>query len=380
MKKWLEIITDPDFIVEHSKKIIAIVSAGVIACLIAMFLLQAHHNVKSEKEKSLAEQERNDKNQEEREDLVKEKQQQILSKTLVHTFSFEDLSYKAPDTTKSSTALLNTTDFMIDSYKDYLLMSTTKENLYFYNITNGRKDYVTDMAIYNQVNGKYLYYVEVVDSMGSELKSYNIETKKIETINNLDYTQSIGGAGRVGNIVYYILNENGKSHLTVRVLGDKYDVGKNIRNMNIELPTGSYLEQEGEKLYMINTTGYYLVKDGSLQRLGDAPKLVYNNVKMYNGKPIVYGYNLITKQNQLIYNGKVLMSSNNIFDYNPINEKYFLINNDNDLMIMNIETVKTKRITDSAASSAVVNGDIFFSIDKEMHTDTSTNFYLFEKK
>lgn len=386
MKKWFEKILDMDFLLKNSKIIGIAITSGIIFCLLMIFIIQSNSNLKDPvRERAESLQNQVDK-AENRQEQSEERQQEILNSNLTESFTFEELSYEKPNLESSDSAFLNTSDSVLDSYKNFVMFTTIREGLYFYNVSDGTRDYITDLSVYNTISGNELYYVELEEQFGTKLIRYNIETEEKETLFNFNYNQSVSGIGRSGDVVYYIVNEGGKSFLRTIVLAEKMD--PKISSMSIQLPMNTYLTQEGNKVYIVHSGGYFLVENGQLNKLGTVPQVDIVKVKIWNGKPLIYGYNNQTKKTELHYENKVLIASHFLFDINPINKTYLLVNDNNHLKLINKDTLSNKIIAEAGANSLVLdNGDIMFAIS--MHTGhaghseetaPSTPFYFFKKK
>jgi hypothetical protein len=379
LKKWIENLMDPEFLIKHSKTIGIVIVSGIITCLLMIFILQTNENLKEPIRKRSPELEKLIEKSKEKQQQLEEKQQNILRKNLTETFTFGDLEYKSPDIRTLKTSFLNTTDQIVGSHKDYILFKTVRDGLYFYNIKDGTKDYVTDLSIFHQLGNGYLYYVEIEDKMGNRLMRYNIETKEKEELEFLSFNQTISGIGGNDDVVYYIINEGGKSYLQAISLSE--EIGKNIRNMNILLPTNSYLVQEGNNIYVINKNGQFIAKDDNLKKINTTPQIDYLDVKVWNGYPLIYGYNNDSQTTEIHYQNKVLIKSDFIFEMWPIDDKYLLVNDHNNLKIIDKDTLKSKVISQVASNSVVTgNGNIMFSISLELKEGNSSYYYYFEKK
>lgn len=382
MKKFFDKITDPDFLVEHWKIITVGIGTGLLLCLLLIFIMQSNSNLKQPvRERSPQLEKVIEKNKVEQKEL-EETQQNMLDQNLKSEFTFGELTYKAPNIENKNEAFLNSTDQIIGSYKENVLFMTVNEGLYFYNMKDGRKEYITDLSVYHTLSSDgNLYYVEIEDGLGNRLMKYHIETKEKTEVNNLSFKQNISGVGGNKDIVYYIINEDGKSHIQA-VASDQ--IGKNIRNMNIQVAPNSYLVQENENIYIINKSGQYIVKDASLNKVSDIPQVDFIDVKVWNGKPLLYGFNNKSQQSELHYDGKILSNSDSIFESSPINEKYLLINENNELSILDKNTLEKKEISKAATNSIVVDGNILFSLDKEVESEVEKEnksyFYYFEKQ
>jgi hypothetical protein len=370
---------DPDFLIKHSKIISIVIGSGMLFCLFMMFIFQTGENLKQPvRERNPVLEKQIQKVKDEQEQL-EEKQQNILKKNLTETFTFGDLEYKSPDIRTLKTSFLNTTDQIVGSHKDYILFKTVRDGLYFYNIKDGTTDYVTDLSIYHQLGNGYLYYVEIEDKLGNRLMRYNIKTKEKEELEFLNHNQIVSGVSGNDDVVYYIVNENGKSYL--RAISLSEEIGKNIQNMNISLPPNSFLVQEGNNIYVINKNGQFIVKDDTLKKINNTPQIDYLDVKVWNGYPLIYGYNNRSQTTEIHYQNKILIKSDFIFEMYPIDDKYLLVNDHNNLKIIDVNTLESKVISEVASNSVVTgNGNIMFSISLELKEGSSSYYYYFEKK
>jgi len=371
MKKIFRNLTDPDFLIRHGKVIAITIGVGLIVCLAVILVLVTKDSAKPTTVKKDADVERVQKNIDEKEKSDKEQQEAILNQSLRNSFVFEKLKYKTPDITKLNNAFINTTDLVLDSYKQYMLFQTVEDGLYLYNLEDGRKYVISKVSIAHFLADGKVYYVEILDKIGTRLMEYDIETKDREEVTNLTYSQNISGAARNDNVVYYILNENGKSYLTAVNMSPDSDITY-IHNLMIELPVGSVLKQDGKDVYLINGTGFYKVSQGKLQKAGALPNYSFQDVKIWNHQPLLYAYDGKANTSKIVYQGKVILQSDNVFEMFPIDDTYLLVNDRNKLMIFNKDTLKYKLISSNANNSVVVNGNIIFSQSVDAHDVSDT--------
>lgn len=386
MKKILRNLTDPDFLIKHSKVIGLCIGAGLILCLVMIFILTAKDSAKPQgvKKEAVEERVKNSIASKEKED--KEQQQAILSQSLQNSFVFEKLKYKTPDTTKLSNAFINTTDLVLDSYNEYMLFQTVENGLYTYNIENGKKGVISQVSIAHYLADGKVYYVEIEDKIGTRLMEYDLKTQEKEEVTNLTYSQNVGGVATSDNVVYYILVQNGKSYLTAVNMSPESDITY-IHNLMIELPTGSVLKQDGKEVYLINGTGFYKVLQGKLQKTLVLPNYNFQDVKVWNHQPLLYAYDEKANISKIIYQGKVILQSNNVFEMFPIDDTYLLVNDGNKLKIINKDTLKYKLLSSNANNSVVVNGNIIFSQSVDAHDVSDTDkpegagyYFYYEKQ
>lgn len=378
MNKWFKNLTDPDFLLKHGKVISLIVIGTLLFCLGMIFFLLVGNNAKEPIRKSEPQLEKEIKKVENEKQDAEKNQERLLKDTLAETFTFGKLTYKTPDISKLENAFLNTTDIILDADGDSILFKTLKDGLYIYDIKDADRDYVTDLSIYHKLSVGDLYYVEIQDRIGNRLMKYNIATQEKEELTSLTYNQTISGVARSGNNVYFIMNENGKSYLQ-SVSYDSTKTG-NSDNVNIVLPVGSFLEQEGENVYVVNNTGFFKVTGSKLEKVGDTPKFDYLAVKIWNGKPLIYGYNTTSDKSEVHYENKVLIGSESIFEMWPIDQDYLLVNELNNLKIIDKNSLESKTISPIANNSVVVNGDILFSIAIDLGKYSGGYYYFFEKQ
>ncbi|MCK1999901.1 hypothetical protein MZM54_00705 [[Brevibacterium] frigoritolerans] len=378
MNKWFRNLTDPDFLLKHGKVISVIVISALLFCLGMIFFLLVGNNAKEPIRKTEPQLEKEIKKVENEKKEAEKNQERLLKGTLAETFTFGELTYKTPDISKLENAFLNTTDIILDAEGDSILFKTLKDGLYIYDIKDADRDYVTDLSIYHKLSVGDLYYVEIQDRIGNRLMKYNIATQEKEELTSLTYNQTISGVARSGNNVYFIMNENGKSYLQ-SVSYDSTKTG-NDDNVNVVLPVGSFLEQEGENVYVVNNTGFFKVIGSKLEKVGETPKFDYLAVKIWNGKPLIYGYNTTTDKSEVYYENKVLIGSDSIFEMWPIDQNYLLVNELNNLKIIDKNTLETKTISPIANNSVVVNGDILFSIAIDLGKYSGGYYYFFEKQ
>lgn len=375
--KWLEKLLDADFLLKHIKVIIGVLGGGVIICLLLIYLTLSKENIKEPLTKTDPTLEKQIQKVKTEKEQAKQDQDRILKDTLEETFTFGELTYKTPDISELENAFLNSSDLIVGSYKEYILFKTQGDGLYFYNIEEGSKEYVTDLSLSYDLSSGELYYLEIEDRVGNRLMKYDIKTNEKEELASFGFNETISNVSRNQDNVYYILNENGKSHLQSIHLDPE---STNTVQMNIELPIGSFLEDDGKNSYLINNTGFYKVVPGKLERIGDTPQVDYLSVKVWEGQPLIYGYNSTTKKGEVIYQNKVLVSSDSIFEMWPINSKYLLVNDLNNLKIIDKDTLKNKTISPIANNSVVVNGDILFSIAIDLGKYSGGYYYYFEQK
>ncbi|WP_341285323.1 hypothetical protein [Priestia megaterium] len=386
MKKILRNLTDPDFLIKHSKVIGLSIGAGLIVCLVFVFILTAKDSAKPQVVKKDAVEKRIQENIASKEKADKEQQQAILSQSLQNSFVFEKLKYKTPDTTKLSNAFINTTDLVLDANNKYMLFQTVENGLYTYNIENGKKGVITQVSIAHYLADGKVYYVEIEDKIGTRLMEYDLNTQEKEEVTNLTYSQNVGGVATSDNVVYYILVQNGKSYLTAVNMSPESDITY-IHNLMLELPTGSVLKQDGKDVYLINGTGFYKVIQGKLQKTAALPNYNFQDVKIWNHQPLLYAYDAKASISKIIYQGKVILQSNNVFEMFPIDDTYLLVNDGNKLKIINKDTLTFKLVSSNANNSVVVNGNIIFSQSVDAHDVADTNepegagyYFYYEKQ
>lgn len=386
MKKILRNLTDPDFLIKHSKVIGLCIGAGLIVCLVIVFILTAKDSAKPQTVKKDAVEKRIQQNIESKEKAEKEQQQAILSQSLQNSFVFEKLKYKTPDTTKLSNAFINTTDLVLDSYNEYMLFQTVENGLYTYNIENGKKGVISQVSIAHYLANGKVYYVEIQDKIGTRLMEYDLKTQEKEEVTNLTYSQNIGGVAKSDSVVYYILVENGKSYLTAVNMSPSNDITYIHDLMNV-IPAGSFLKQDGQDVYLINGTGYYKIVQGKLQKAGSLPNYTILDVKMWNHQPLIYAYDQKADISKIIYQGKVILQMNDIFEMYPIDDTYLLVNERNKLKLINKDTLTSKLVSKNANNSVAVNGNIIFSqsvetgdVSPTMESEGSGYYFYYEKQ
>ncbi|WP_394555505.1 hypothetical protein C1N61_28760 (plasmid) [Priestia aryabhattai] len=386
MKTIFKNLTDPDYLIKHSRVIGLIIGGGLIVCLLVIFILSAKESAKPApvskdivKEKVIKEAEIEAK-------AVKEQQETILNQSLTNSFVFERLTYKTPDITKLSNAFINTTDLVLDSYKNYILFQTVENGLYTYNLETGKKNVISDVSFLHYQEGDKIYYLEVQDKIGTRLMEYDIVTKDKEEVNNFSYGQNIGGVAKSGDVIYYILVEKGKSYLTAVNMSPNNDISY-IHNLMYEIPAGSFLKQDGNDVYLINSAAYYKVVQGKLQKLGVLPNYTIQDTKIWNHQPLIYAYDEKAKISKVIYQGKVILQNNDIFDMYPIDDTYLLANVRNNLMIINKDTLTNKVVSKNANNAAVVDGNIIFSqsvetgdVSPTYESEGSGYYFYYEKQ
>lgn len=383
LKRWLRNIMDPDWLVNNAKALSFVIFGGIILCLGAIFILQSQSNIKSGAKDITAEREKVIEEQQKIASDLKNKQQELITKTQTTSLAIDNLKYKAPNTEGTVDAFLNTNDFLVGYSGNHLLMSTAQEKLYFYNLEDGTTSDVTKLALYQQLSNGNLYYVHVEDAYTHRLVRYNIESKDKTGIITLNPTlQSISGALEKDGKVYYILISSGKSYLQSYNFSNPTD--REALAFNIPLPADSYLRQEGDNVYMINKSGFYILKENKLEKLSDVPQVEFMDIQVWNGKPLIYGYNNQTKTGELYYEGKLLVSEEEITDIQPLDDTYLLMNEHHHLVALNKDTLEKKEIAEDVISAVSLNGDFVVSkspsmaahSDKQTHT---TSFYYFSK-
>lgn len=372
-------MTDADFIIRNGKIIGYSIMSLCLICLVTLFALLQTNDVKTTKDtvkKTSVEKEQKEQKE------IEVRQQNILNKNLDETFTFEGLTYKKPNTKELKDAFLNNTDRIIGTYKNYIVFATERDGLYVYNSKTGGKRSITDLAIDSRITDGYVIYTEVVEGISNDLIAYDLVTGEKTSLSSFTYNQTVSDVVKVGNVVYYILNENEKSYLQVVTLNP--DVAINIQQVNITLPEGSFLKEENEKAYVINETGFYEVSDAVLEKLSDTPKGIYSDVKVWNGKPLIFLYNTVSTHSEINYNNQLVTQSENIFEMNPIDTQNILINDNNDLYLYNVNTKNKKVISGIAANSAVLEGNIIYSVavnfNNQDEDSEDKDYYFFLEK
>lgn len=358
--KWFAKLFDSNFILQNWKTILIILVGLLLGCSILFFtLISNQENAKEQTE--IANQEKEEAKEQEK----LEQQQAILKENLTETFTLGKLTYSAP-AIDSDNAFLNTSDYMLGSYKDYILFSTVNEGLYFYNINNGDTRFVTDQSILNSLAGDKLFYVEILSGLEKEVISYDIKANKKETLMGLTYKELVTEIAGSSERLYYIIRDNGVNHL--QSLPHTIDITSNQAILNMVVPNNSFLVQDEDKPYLINSEGYFFLDGTKVTKLGTVPQITITSAKMYQGTPLIYGYNSATGNSELYYGNKLIATSDFIFDYVPIEENYVLINDNNELYILEVDTLATKTIAKLAADFVVLDGgDIVFRTSLHSH-------------